>query len=151
MTTQETIKGGIKDAMKAKDQVRLSVLRGLSSAFTNELVATGRMPQDQLTDEEALDVIKRASKQRKDAIEQFTKGGRPELAADEEAELVVIEEFLPEQLSREAIEEIVDATIIETGVSAKQDMGKLMGALMPKFNGQADGKIVKEVVDSKLS
>lgn len=150
MTTQETIKEEMKNAMRAKDTVRLTVLRGLMSAFTNELVATGKMPQDPISDESAMEVIKRAAKQRKDAIDQFTKGGRPELAADEQAELVIIEEFLPEQMSKEAIEKIVDETIAEIGVTTKQDMGKLMGALMPKFGGQADGKIVKEVVDAKL-
>lgn len=151
MTTQENIKEEMKNAMKAKDQVRLTVLRGLLSAFTNELVAKGKTPQDPIDDGMAMDVIKRAAKQRKDAIDQFTQGGRPELASDEQAELAIIEEFLPEQMSREVIETIVDETITETGVTSKQDMGKLMGALMPKFNGQADGKIVKEVVDAKLS
>jgi len=151
MTTPETIREEMKNAMRAKDAVRLTVLRGILSAFTNELVATGKTPQDTLPDDQAMEVIKRAGKQRKDAIDQFTKGGRPELAADEEAELKIIEEFLPEQMSKEQIETIVTETIAEIGASTKQDMGKLMGALMPKLKGQADGKVVKEVVDAKLS
>lgn len=150
MTIQENIKEEMKNAMKAKDQVRLTVLRGLMSAFTNELVATGKTPQEPIDDGSAMDVIKRAAKQRKDAIDQFTQGGRPELAADEQAELKVIEEFLPEQMSEEQITTIIDETIAETGASTKQDMGKLMGALMPKFGGQADGAIVKRIVDEKL-
>jgi uncharacterized protein YqeY len=78
MTIQETIKENIKAAMKAKDEVRLSVMRGLSTAFTNELVATKRMPTDMLLDEEAIAVITRVAKQRKESIAQFTAGGRPE-------------------------------------------------------------------------
>jgi len=151
MTLQEQIKTGIKDAMKAKDTVRLSVLRGLSTAFVNKLIADKKMPQDSLSDDDAMLVIKQAAKQRKDAIDQFTKGGREDLATDEKAELVVIESFLPEQLSREQIEVIIDETITETGATSKADLGKLMGPLMAKFGGNADGKIVKEIVDAKLS
>jgi len=151
MTTPETIREEMKNAMRAKDTVRLTVLRGLLSAFTNELVASGKTPQDTLSDESATDVIKKAAKQRKDAIKQFEDGGRPELAADEKAELAVIEEFLPEQMSEESIEKIITETMLETGAATKQDMGKLMGALMPKFNGQADGGVVKRIVDEKLS
>ena len=80
MSLHQTIKDGIKDAMKAKDAVRLSVMRGLTSAFTNELVNLKRTPQDALSDDEALAVVKRAIKQRKDSIEQYIKGNRPELA-----------------------------------------------------------------------
>jgi len=151
MTTPETIREEMKNAMRAKETVRLTVLRGLLSAFTNELVASGKTPQDTLSDESAMDVIKKAAKQRKDAIKQFEDGGRPELAADEKAELVIIEEFLPEQMSEENIEKIITETMAETGAATKQDMRKLMGALMPKFNGQADGGVVKRIVDQKLS
>jgi uncharacterized protein YqeY len=98
---QDQIKEKIKDAMRAKDSVRLSVLRGLTSAFVNELVATRRMPDDKLTDDEVIAVIQRTAKQRKDSIEQFEKGGREDLVADEKAELAVIEEFLPEMMSEE--------------------------------------------------
>src|SRR5665648_478486 len=95
MTLHEQIKNNIKESMKAGDKVRLEVMRGLVTAFTNELVATSRTPQDMLTDEEAIKVITRASKQRKDSIEQFTKGNRMDLVDAEKAQLAIIEEFLP--------------------------------------------------------
>lgn len=147
---QENIKNGIKEAMLAKDTVRLGVLRGLTSAFTNELVSKGKMPQDTLTDEEAMIVITRAAKQRKDSIEQFEKGGRPELAADEKAELEVIESFLPELMSREEVEAFVLAKKAEMNISDKSQMGQFMGAVMQELKGKADGAIVKEVVEKSL-
>lgn len=96
---QETIKAAIKPAMIAKDTVRLGTLRLIVAAFTNELVTQGRPPTDPLSDEDCLKVIKRLSKQRKDSIDQFVAGGRPELAEDEKAELAIIEEFLPAQMT----------------------------------------------------
>ena len=99
----QQIKDEIKKAMMAKEALRLETMRGLVSAFTNELVATKRTPQDMLTDEEVLKVIKRAANQRKDSIEQFEKGGRPELAEKEKAELVIIETFLPQMMSKDEI------------------------------------------------
>ena len=109
MSLHEEIKGQIKDAMMAKDAVRLTTLRGLVSAFTNELVATQRKPQDFLTDEEVLAVIKRGVKQRKDSIQQFTDGGRDDLAESEQAELTILEKFLPQMMSREDIKKVVEA------------------------------------------
>src|SRR3989338_7625013 len=98
MILHQDIKEQIKDSMKARDAVRLGVLRGLVAGFTNELVATKRMPTDELSDEEVSNVIRRAVKQRKDSIEQFEKGGRPELAESEKAELAVLEKYLPAQM-----------------------------------------------------
>jgi len=147
MTHQE-LKEGIKDAMRAKDAVRLSVLRGLSAAATNEAVAKGKGPDTLLTDDELMTVIMRAAKQRKDSIEQFTKGGRPELAAGEQAELVIIESLLPAQMSREEIEAAVKAKAAELGVADKTGANKLMGVLMKDLKGKADGNVVKEVVST---
>ena len=104
MTIHETIKAGIPDAMRAKDEVRLRTLRSLVTAMTNEVVAKKRKPDEFLTDEEALTVLKRAQNQRKDSISQFEAGGRSDLAEPEKAELVIIEVFLPAQMSREEIE-----------------------------------------------
>ena len=101
MTLHEQIKEGIKTAMKAKDETRLMVMRGISTAFTNELVATKRTPQDMLTDEEAVTVITRLSKQRKESALQYVNAGRPELAENEEKELAVLQEFLPTMMSVE--------------------------------------------------
>jgi hypothetical protein len=150
MTIQETVKEKMKDAMRAKDSVRVTVLRGLMAAFTNELVTLGKTPQDTLEDEKALVVITRASKQRKDAIDQFTKGGREDLAEDEKAELVILEEFLPELMSDEEIEKVVLAKKAELGVTDKSQMGQLMGQIMAELKGKADGQKVKEAVEKSF-
>ncbi len=151
MTLHENIKGEIKDAMLKKEAVRLTVLRDLVSKFTNELVAKGRMPQDKLTDEEALAVIKRAVKQRKDSIEQFTAAGRPELADDEKGELAFLEAYLPATMSREEIRKIVEAKKIEMGITDKSKAGMFVGQLMKELKGQAEGADVKAVVDELLA
>jgi uncharacterized protein len=145
MSIIEQIKTDMKEAMKAKDQVSLTVIRGLLSAFTNELVAIGRTPQDTLTDEEALAVIKRASKQRKDAIEQFVSGGREDLAEGEKAELAVIEKYLPALMTQEQIKPIAEAKIAEFG-GDKSKMGQIIGAVVKETGGQADGADIKKVV-----
>ncbi len=150
MSIQEDIKKMTIESMKAKTPLKTEVLRGLSSAFVNELVAQKMTPQDPVTDEMALNVIKRAVKQRKDSIEQFTKGGRPELAEKEKEELVILEAFLPAQMSPEDIEKIVDKKMSELGVSDKTEMGQLMGAVMKETAGNADGNIVKGIIESKL-
>lgn len=150
MTLHETLKKSIPDAMRAKDEVRLRTLRSLTSAMTNEVVAKKRKPDEFLTDDEAIAVLKRAANQRKDSIEQFTNGGRPELAEPEKEELSVIESFLPEQMSREEIAVIAKAKMAELGISEKKDAGRFMGSLMQELKGRADGGDVKAVVDELL-
>ncbi|HEX8946684.1 MAG TPA: GatB/YqeY domain-containing protein [Candidatus Paceibacterota bacterium] len=151
MTIHETLKAAIPDAMRAKDTVRLTTLRSLVTAMTNEVVAKKRKPNEFLTDEEALAVLKRATNQRKDSIEQFEKAGRGDLAETEKAELAIIESFLPVQMSREEIEKIAREKMAELGVSSKADAGRFMGVLMKEFKGKADGNDVKAVVDSLLA
>jgi uncharacterized protein YqeY len=151
MSIKQTIEADLKEAMKAKDEIKLTVLRGIKSGFTNELVASGKTPQDEINDELAMNVVKRAAKQRKDAIEQFENGGRPELAENEKKELEIIEAYLPEMMSEEKVREIVKAKISELGISDKSGMGQLMGAVMSETKGQADGGFVKKVVDEELS
>jgi uncharacterized protein YqeY len=148
MSIQQQMRDGIKQAMIAKDQLKLTVLRGLVSSFTNELVAKGRKPQEELSDEDASAVIKRAVKQRKDSIDQFTKGNRPDLVENEQAELGVLEGFLPKMMSKDDIRKIAEAKKAELGITDKSGMGKFMGSLMKEFKGQADGNDVKEVVES---
>jgi uncharacterized protein YqeY len=143
----EQIKNQIKESMKAGDKVRLEVMRGLVTAFTNELVATSRTPQDMLTDEEAIKVITRASKQRKDSIEQFTKGGRMDLVDIETDQLKIIEEFLPQLMGKEEIEKVVKAKIEEFGMVDITKKGMFMSSVMKDLKGRADGSLVKEVVD----
>lgn len=150
MALHEELKAGIMSAMKAKDEVRLRTLRSLSTAMTNEVVAKKRKPDEFLTDEEAMAVLKRAASQRKDSIEQFNKGGRPELAEPEAEELAIIQEYLPAQMSRAQVEEIAKAKIAELNAD-KSKMGILMGAVMKETKGGADGTLVKEVIESLLS
>ena len=150
MTIHETLKAGIPDAMRAKDSVRLTTLRSLVTAMTNEAVAKKLGPTAFLSDDDALVVLKRAANQRKDSIEQFTKGGRPELAEPEKLELAIIESFLPAQMSRKEVEAAVKAKIAELGVTSKAESGKLLGAVMKDLKGKADGGVVKEVADSLL-
>ena len=147
MSLHEQIKNNIKESMKAGDKVRLEVMRGLVTAFTNELVATGKTPQDMLTDEEAIKVITRASKQRKDSIEQFTKGGRMDLVDIEQDQLKIIEEFLPKLMDKIQIEEIVKTKLSELEVKDPTKKGMFMASIMKDLKGKADGSIVKEVVD----
>lgn len=148
---QSQIQSRIKDAMRAKDQVRLLTLRGVLAAFTNELVATKRKPQEILTDEEAVAVIRKLTKQRKDSIEQFEKGGRIDLAENERAEMKVLEEFLPAQMAEEDIRKIVKEKMEKLDIKNKSKMGILMGAVMKETAGQADGSMVKRVVEELLS
>jgi uncharacterized protein YqeY len=151
MSLQTDIKTHMVEAMKAKDAVKLQTLRGLLSAFTNELVNLKRTPQDTLSDEEVLAVIRRAVKQRKDSIEQFVAGGRPELADDEKAELAVLETYLPAQMSEEDVMKIAHAKKAEMGEIDKSKAGQFMGMLMKNLKGKADGDVVKKVVDSLLA
>ena len=145
---QNNIKEKIKEAMKARDEVALNVYRGIASAFTNELVAKGKTPQDTLIDEDCISVIRRLGKQRKDSIEQFEKGGRPELAIAEKKELAVIEILLPQMMSIEDIRKVAEAKKIEMNVTDKNKAGILMGAVMKELKGKADGGDVKNVIES---
>jgi len=147
MSLHQTIRDQIKESMKAGDKVRLEVMRGLVTAFTNELVAQKRTPQDVLTDEEALLVISRLSKQRKDSIEQFTKGGRMDLVEEETKQLAILSEYLPEMMGKEDIEKIAKDKKDELGLSDPSKKGLLMSSLMKDLKGKADGAMVREVVD----
>jgi len=147
MSLQETIKDGIKDAMKAKDETRLLVMRGVSAAFTNELVNTKRKPTDMLTDDEALAVITRLAKQRKDSIDQFRSGGREDLAENEERELAVLQAFLPAMMPMDEVRKIAEAKKAELGIADGSKKGMLMAALMKDLKGKADGGDVKAAVD----
>ena len=150
MTHQE-LKEAVKAAMKAKDEVRLLVVRGLLSSCTNELVSKGRKPDEMLEEEGVMALISRAVKQRKDSIDQFTKGGRMDLVEKEVAELSILESFLPAQMSEAEIEVVVKQKIAEMGPIDKQKSGQFMGALMKDLKGKADGTVVKAVVERLLA
>ena len=133
------------------EQFALATLTVTTAGFVNELVSMRRAPDGELTDEEALNVIRKAVKQRKDSIEQFIAGGRPELAENEQAELAILETYLPAQMPREEVVKFVQAKIAEMGTVDKSKAGMLMGTLMKDLKGKVDGDVVKSVIDELLN
>lgn len=150
MSLHKKIQDEIKEAMRAKDKIRLLTLRGLLAAFTNELVASKRKPAEELPDDEALGVISREAKKRKDSIEQFEKGGRKDLVEQESAELKILETYLPDMMDMDEIQKVVEAKKAELGIDDPAKKGLLMGAVMKELKGKADGGDVKKIVDSLL-
>jgi len=142
------IKNKIKEAMLAKNTVLLETLRSMIAGFMNELVAKGRKPNEMLNDEEALAVINRLAKQRKDSIEQFKKGNREDLVKIEEAQLAVLETYLPKMMDKDEIEKIVKVKKEELKITDASKKGMLMSVIMKDLKGKADGSVVKEIVDS---
>lgn len=148
MSLHEEIRSSLKDALKAKEEVRLRTIRSMITAFTNEAVATGGTPQTMLNDDQVLAVIKRLAKQRKESIVQYEAASRPELAIPEKDELVVLESYLPQMMSQAEIRPIAEAKKAELGIEDKSKMGQLMGAIIKELAGKADGGDVKVVVES---
>jgi uncharacterized protein YqeY len=151
MSLQQEIKEKMKEAMKAKEKATVLTLRGLMSAFTNELVAQGKVPTEALSDEDAIKVITKEAKKRKDAIQQYSDAGREELASDEKEELAILEAYLPELMSEDEIKTKVQEKKEELGISDPSEKGKLIGALMQDLQGKADGSLVQKVVQEELS
>lgn len=143
----DTIKKQIIDAMKAKDELRVSTLKLLSSALHNEVIKK----QADLTSEEKIEIVRKEAKKRKDAIDIYEKVSAKDRADKEKKELEILQEFLPEELSEEVLTRMVDEAIKETGASSMADIGKVIGTVMKKANGQADGKTVSELVKRNLS
>lgn len=149
MSLYKDVREQMKEAMKARDTARLNVLRGLLAAFTDEAVSKKRKPDTELSDEEALAVIGRAVKQRKDSIEQFEKGGRIDLADMEKVELKILETYLPVQMSRDEIVSYVKQKLSgQSSALTKSEQGQFMGVIMKELKGKADGNLVKEVIDT---
>lgn len=144
---QENLKIQLKEAMIAKNQVAMDVIRGIMSACTNELVAKGKKPQEVLSDEDVIAVITRLAKQRKDSIEQFEKGGRQDLVDEEKSQLEILEKYLPEQMSESEVLSFVNSKISELGLDLSKK-GIVMATMMKELKGKADGTVVKKVVDS---
>ncbi len=151
MSLQENIKKEMVEAMKEKDEVRLRVLRGLVTLFTQELTATKRTPQDTLEDEEVLALVRRSLKQRVEAASQFRNGDREGLAKNEEIEAEILKKYLPAMLSEDEIQKVVTDKIEQMNITNKKDMGKLIGAVMSELKGKADGSVVKKIVEENLS
>lgn len=137
-------------AMKAKEELKLSTIRMLKSAIQYYEIQKGGAGYE-ATDEDVMEVIGKEVKKRRESIELYKQGNRPESAAQEEKELAILESYLPEQMSEEEIRTLVNEAIEKTGASSPQDMGKVMGALMPKVKGKADGTLVSTIVRESLS
>lgn len=144
----ENLKNSLKEAMKAKDTVRLDVIRGLLTAFTNELVATGKTPQDMLPDDAAIKVIRRTIKQREDAIGQYEAAGRTDLADEDKAQLEILKTYVPAGASEDEIRVVAERVKSEAGEIDKSKMGILVGKVMKEFGDRADGSMVKKVIES---
>ena len=147
----ERVKKETKEAMLKKETLRLLTLRGLLAAFVNELIVKKKKPNEVLSDEYALDVIKKSVKQRKDSIQQFKNGNREDLVKSEEAELVILETYLPKMMSKEEIKIAVIKIIKKMGATDKTKVGMLTGTIMKELKGKADGSIVKEIIESQFS
>lgn len=138
----------IKDAMKAKDSVKLGTLRFLQSAIKNREIELRPNP---INDEEVMAVIKKLVKQRKESIDQYKAGNRQDLVDQETAELKILETYLPAQMSREQVEKLVADVMTATGAKTIKDMGPVMKEVLAKSGGAADNKLVSEIVRAKLS
>ncbi len=150
MTLSERLSADLKDAMRARDDVRLRTLRSLRSALQTAEIAQREGGAATLSDDDALAVLAKQAKQRRESIEQFENAGRDDLAAKEREELDVIEAYLPRQLSDDEIAEVVRGVVAQTGAAGMGDIGKVMGPVMGRLKGQADGKRVQQVVRDVL-
>lgn len=148
MTIATEVRENMKNAMREKNQTALDTYRGVLSAFTVELGNNGLTPQDEISDEMALKVIQKLIKQRKDAISQFEAGGRSDLAEEEKGQLALLEKFQPAQMSEADIRAIAEKKKAELNVTDKAKAGVLTGAVMKEVAGQADGAMVKAIVES---
>ncbi|HEX7150080.1 MAG TPA: GatB/YqeY domain-containing protein [Thermoanaerobaculia bacterium] len=144
----EQIRADLTDAMKTQQKEKLSVLRMLQTSLKNEQINHGAGYE--LSDEEAMTVIRKAVKQRQDSIEQFTNGGRPELAEKERSELEILKTYLPPELTDEELESGVREIIASTGAASKKDLGKVMKEASAKYKGRVDGKKIQELVSRLL-
>lgn len=148
MALKNQINEQLAEAMKAKEETKVSVLRMLKAAILKHEVSGDRT---EASDENVLDLIQKEIKSRRDSAEQYRKGNRPELADKEEKEIEILLEYMPPQMTKEEVIVIAKEVIAETGAQSKADLGRVMGKMMPKVKGQADGNLVSEVVNSLLA
>lgn len=149
MSIRAQLDATLKEAMKARDQVKVDTIRGIKSAVKYKEVEGGEARV--LPDDEIIKVVTTLVKQRKEAAEQFKAGNRPDLAEKEERELAILQTFLPAQLTAEELAALVTATVAETGAKTPKEMGLVMKALQPKIAGRADGKLASELVKKALA
>lgn len=148
MSLLERLNNDMKQAMKNKEKDKLSVIRMLKAALQNEAIKLGNK---ELTEDEELTVLSRESKQRKDSLQEFSNAGRDDLVEKIRTEIKYVELYMPQQLTEEEVTNIVKETIEAVGATSKAEMGKVMGALMPKVKGKADGALVNKLVQQHLS
>ncbi len=148
MSLAEQIQSDLTAAMKDRDKVRTATLRLVLAGIKNVRAEPGH--GQQVTDEEVRDIISREAKKRRESVQMYSDAGRDELAATEEAELEVLTDYLPAQMSEEEVRALVEQTVADVGATGPGDLGKVMGALMPKVKGKADGKMVNNVVRGAL-
>ncbi len=148
MEIREKILADIKTAMIAKDSIKLNTLRFLNSAIKNKEIELRPTP---LAVDDIMGVIKKIVKQRKESIEQFTTAGRQDLVDQESAELKVMEAYMPSQMTKEQVEKLVTDVIAATGAKTVKDMGNVMKECQARSGGQADGKMMSEIIKSKLA
>lgn len=136
-----------KEAMLKREELRSTVLKGVKAAFSNELLAKKGALQTELADEDALAIVRRLVKQRKDSIEQFTKGGRKDLADNESSELAILESYLPAMMSEDDVRKVVENKKEELDITDKAKSNMLLGAVMKELKGKADGAMVRSIVE----
>lgn len=146
MTLMERLNTDMKEAMRAKDKEKLSVIRMLKASVQKEEIEVGRS----LNAEEELTILARELKQRKDSVREFTQADRLDLAEKTQSEIAIVENYLPKQLSNDEVRTIVQDVITQTGATSASDFGKVMGQVMPKVKGQADGNVVNAIVKELL-
>lgn len=146
MDINSELENDLKEAMKLRDEVRMTTLRLLKSALKNYQIELGH----DLTMQESLSVLQKEAKKHQDSIEQYQKADRQDLADEEKAELKVIEKYLPEQMPEAEVEKLVDEVIKQTGATGQADMGKVIGAVRQKAGGSADGAMIAKIAKQKL-
>ncbi|MFP4548552.1 MAG: GatB/YqeY domain-containing protein [Fidelibacterota bacterium] len=147
MDIQTQLKQDMMTAMKTREMEKVNTIRSLRGAIKDKAI---ELKKAELTDDEIMGVLTKAAKQRRDSIASYKEGGRDDLVAEEEKELAIIENYLPEQMDEDEVTKIVAEVIAQTGGSSMSDMGKVMGAIMPKVKGKADGNLVQRIVRRKL-
>jgi hypothetical protein len=147
MSLLKKLQEEMKSAMKSGDKERLATIRMLISEIKKVQIDSKK----ELSDDEIIKILQKYAKQRKDSIEQYRKAGREDLAEKEERELKIVQEFLPQPLSEEEIEQLVNEAIEETGASSMKDMGKVIKLVMEKAKGRAEGSVISKIVKEKLS
>jgi uncharacterized protein len=151
MSIKNKIIDDLKTAMKAKEADKLRVLRSLKAKILEKEISERSGGESSITDEQVVEVLMKAAKQRKESIDQFQQGGREDLVKNEEEELAIIETYLPEMMSEDEIRQAVNSHIKKTGASSPAAMGKVMGAMMGQLKGKADGSVVSRIVKEELS